>query len=57
MKNIIYFLNRFMQPHLGLFALVLLTGLVAAAASGAGVPFMVKFVFPVVFRNEGEGVA
>lgn len=54
MKNIIYFLKRFMQPHLGLFALVLLTGLVAAAASGAGVPFMVKFVFPVVFRNEGD---
>ena len=54
MKNIIYFLKRFMLPHLGMFVMVLFTGMVAAAASGAGVPFMVKYVFPVVFRSEGD---
>ena len=54
MKNIIYFLKRFMLPHLGMFVMVLFTGMVAAAASGAGAPFMVKYVFPVVFRSEGD---
>ena len=52
MKNLIYFLKRFMLPHAGMFTMVLCTGMIAAAASGAGVPFMVKYVFPVVFRNE-----
>lgn len=51
MKTLIYFWKRFMLPHIGLFVLVLVTGAVAAAASGAGVPFMVKYVFPVVFRG------
>lgn len=53
MKNLVYFLKRFMLPHLSTFVLVLLTGMIAAAASGAGVPFMVKYVFPVVFRGDG----
>ena len=53
MKNLVYFMKRFMLPHLSTFVLVLLTGMVAAAASGAGVPFMVKYVFPVVFRGDG----
>ena len=52
MKNLIYFWKRFLLPHLSLFVLVLCTGMIAAAASGAGVPFMVKYVFPVVFRGE-----
>ncbi len=51
MKTLIDFWKRFMLPHIGLFVLVLVTGAVAAAASGAGVPFMVKYVFPVVFRG------
>lgn len=53
MKNLVYFLKRFMLPHLSTFVLVLVTGMIAAAASGAGVPFMVKYVFPVVFRGDG----
>ena len=53
MKNLIYFWKRFMLPHLALFGLVLVTGMVAATASGAGIPFMVKYVFPVVFQGEG----
>lgn len=51
MKRILYFLNRFLLPHIFLFGIVLLTGLLAASASGLGVPFMVKYVFPVVFRD------
>lgn len=53
MKNLVYFWKRFMLPHLALFGLVICTGMIAAAASGAGVPFMVKYVFPVVFQGEG----
>ncbi|MBR6575768.1 MAG: ABC transporter ATP-binding protein [Akkermansia sp.] len=54
MKNLVYFWKRFMLPHLALFGLVICTGMIAAAASGAGVPFMVKYVFPVVFRGAGS---
>ncbi len=51
MKRILYFLERFLWPHIILFVIVLLTGVLAASASGLGVPFMVKYVFPVVFRD------
>ncbi len=51
MKRIMYFLRRFLLPHIVLFVIVLLTGVLAASASGLGVPFMVKYVFPVVFRD------
>lgn len=51
MKTIFYLQKRFLLPHLTLFVLVLLTGMVAAAASGLGVPLMVKYVFPVVFPS------
>lgn len=51
MKNVIYFLKRFLMPHIRLFILVLCTGVIASAASGLGVPLLVKFVFPVVFRS------
>lgn len=54
MKRVIYFLRRFLLPHIVLFVTVLFTGIVAASASGLGVPFMVKYVFPVVFRD-GSG--
>lgn len=53
MKKLIYFLKRFLMPHLFLFIIVLGTGVLAAATSGLGVPLLVKYVFPVVFREEG----
>lgn len=43
---------RFLKPHLGLLALVFASGIVAAGASGLGIPMMVKFVFPIVFESE-----
>ena len=51
MKKLTYFLKRFLMPHIRLFVTVLFTGIMAAAASGLGVPLMVKYVFPVVFRS------
>ncbi len=54
MKNILYFQKKFLLPHIKLFLLVLCTGMIAAAASGMGVPMMVKYVFPVVFHSPGD---
>lgn len=53
MKKLYYFLKRFLMPHIFLFIIVLGTGVLAAASSGMGVPLLVKYVFPVVFREEG----
>ena len=50
MKKVFYFLKRFLLPHIFLFITVLGTGVLAASASGLGVPLLVKYVFPVVFR-------
>ena len=54
MKTILYFQNKFLLPHIRMFILVLITGAVAASASGMGVPLLVKFVFPVVFYTAGD---
>lgn len=54
MKTILYFQKRFLLPHIGLFGLVLLTGVIAASASGMGVPMLIKYVFPMVFYTEGD---
>ena len=54
MKTILYFQKRFLLPHIRMFILVLITGAVAASASGMGVPLLVKFVFPVVFHTAGD---
>lgn len=51
MKNILYFQKKFLLPHIGMFVLVLITGMIAASASGLGVPLMAKYVFPVVFQT------
>ena len=51
MKKVIYFLKRFLLPHIFLFVVVLGTGVLAASSSGLGVPLLVKYVFPVVFRD------
>ncbi len=54
MKTILYFQKKFLLPHIRMFILVLITGVVAASASGMGVPLLVKFVFPVVFYTAGD---
>jgi subfamily B ATP-binding cassette protein MsbA len=45
---------RYLRAQRGLLALAILCGVVAGLASGAGLPLMVKKVFPVVFA---EGAA
>lgn len=54
MKTILYFQKAFLLPHIRMFILVLLTGVLAASASGLGVPMLIKYVFPVVFHTPGE---
>lgn len=54
MKTILYFQKAFLLPHIRMFILVLLTGVLAATASGLGVPMLIKYVFPVVFHSPGE---
>ena len=54
MKNILYFQKIFLLPHIRMFILVLFTGMVAATASGMGVPLLIKYVFPVVFYTPGS---
>lgn len=51
-RNIKFFASRFLKPHLTLLGLVLCTGIIAAAASGLGLPLIVKYVFPIVFSTE-----
>lgn len=48
------FIERFLLPQIFWVLASVLTGLVAAAASGLGVPLMIKFVFPVVFHQSGQ---
>ena len=55
-RNMRYFIGRFLRPHFGLLSVVLLAGVVAASSSGLGIPGIVKFVFPVVFRTAGDEV-
>lgn len=54
MKRVLAFAKRFLMPHFRWLLITFITGLITAAASGLAVPFMVKYVFPVVFYN-GEG--
>lgn len=42
-------LQKYLGPEMGTVALGILSGVVAAAAAGFGLPFMVQYVFPVVF--------
>lgn len=53
-RNMKYFIGRFLLPHIVLLGIVLLSGIVAAASSGLGIPVIVKFIFPIVFRTAGE---
>lgn len=54
MKRVLSFAKRFLMPHFRWLLITFITGLITAAASGLAVPFMVKYVFPIVFYN-GEG--
>lgn len=42
-------LKRYLRPHLTMLVFAVLAGVVAAAASGFGLPVMLNSVFPIVF--------
>ncbi len=51
MSSFFRFIKLFMLPQWRLFTLALLTGLIAAGASGLGLPLMVYTVFPIIFTG------
>lgn len=51
LNRILRFSKRFLLPHWHWLVITFVTGLITAAASGLGVPLLVKFVFPIVFRD------
>lgn len=53
-QRVLTFAKRFLMPHFRWLVITFITGLITAAASGLGVPLMVKFVFPIVFYD-GNG--
>lgn len=54
LKRLFVFVRRFVMPNLTWALVALATGIIASAASGAGVPLMIKYVFPIVFTGQGE---
>ena len=53
-KRILFFVRLFLVPHIRLFGLALLSGLLVSVTSGLGIPLMVKYVFPVVFYTPNQ---
>ncbi len=47
----------YLRPHRGLLALAILCGVIAGAASGAGLPLMIDRVFPVIFAKDAAALA
>jgi subfamily B ATP-binding cassette protein MsbA len=47
---------RYLRPQRGLLALAVVCGIVAGAASGAGLPLMVNKVFPVIFAEGAKSL-
>ncbi|MCX6955644.1 MAG: ABC transporter ATP-binding protein [Verrucomicrobia bacterium] len=43
---------KYLQPHRGLLSFAILCGILAGVASGFGLPYMVKKVFPVIFAKD-----
>ena len=54
-RRTLFFARLFLLPHVKLFVVAVITGLIVAGSSGLGIPMMVKYVFPVVFYTEGSG--
>lgn len=53
-SRVLSFARRFLVPHASWLAASIITGLITSAASGLGVPLLIKFVFPIVFNEGGE---
>ena len=55
LRRVFFYVRMFLMPHIVLFALAILTGIAVSAASGLGIPVMVKYIFPVVFYSPSSG--
>ena len=51
MSKLLVFVSLYLKPQWRLFVIALLTGLIAASASGLGIPLMFAVVFPVIFTG------
>ncbi len=47
----------YLRPHSRMLVWAVLCGVIAGVASGAGLPLMVKIVFPVIFAKDAEPLA
>jgi subfamily B ATP-binding cassette protein MsbA len=47
---------KYLKPHSGLLVAAILCGIIYGLASGAGLPLMTKYLFPVIFREEKGGL-
>ena len=47
----------YLRPHRGLLAMAIVCGVIAGAASGAGLPLMIDRVFPVIFAKDAAPLA
>jgi len=43
---------KYLKPHSGLLIAAILCGIIYGLASGAGLPLMTKYLFPVIFHEE-----
>ena len=55
LRRVLFYVQIFLMPHIRLFIMAILTGVLVSAASGLGIPVMVKYIFPVVFYTPGSG--
>lgn len=55
LRRVLFYVQIFLMPHVRLFIMAILTGVLVSAASGLGIPVMVKYIFPVVFYTPGSG--
>lgn len=54
-KRVLFFVRLFLMPHIRIFGMALLTGVLVSITSGLGIPLMVKYIFPVVFYTPNQG--
>lgn len=50
-KRVLFFARLFIFPHMGVFVMALITGVLVSITSSLGIPLMVKYIFPIVFYN------
>jgi len=47
---------KYLKPHSGLLIFAILCGIISSVASNAGLPLMIKTVFPIIFHDQKGGL-